>query len=59
MVIIKKGGILFVVAGGPDGMPNEKNREDRNGNIFDIDWITRVALHKTKIRARLEGREIS
>ena len=40
-------------------MPNEKNREGRDENIFDIDRITRIALHKTKIRGRLEGREIS
>lgn len=37
----------------------KKSREGRDENIFDIDRITRIALHKTKIRARLEGREIS
>ena len=48
-----------MVAGGPGGMPSAKEQGDRNGNIFDIERITRVTLHKTKIRARLEGREIS
>ena len=43
----------------PTACQMKKNREGRDENIFDIDRITRIALHKTKIRGRLEGREIS
>ncbi|MBI5186511.1 MAG: PilZ domain-containing protein [Nitrospinae bacterium] len=39
---------------------NEKKaKENLDENVYNIERITRIALHKTKIRARLEGREVS